>query len=37
MAEEEVPPGFLPLLITGPTQAIIECVIDENVTEEGIF
>ena len=33
--EEEVPAGFIPLLITGPTQAIIECIIDENVTEEG--
>ena len=33
--EEDVPAGFIPLLITGPTQAIIECIIDENVTEEG--
>ncbi|CAG5111945.1 Oidioi.mRNA.OKI2018_I69.chr2.g6214.t1.cds [Oikopleura dioica] len=34
MADEEVPDGVLPILITGPTQTIIECVIDEHVTEE---
>ena len=31
---EEVPDGIIPILITGPTQTIINCVIDEDVTEE---
>ena len=31
---DEVPEGVIPILITGPTQGIIQCVIDEDVTEE---
>ena len=33
---EEVPEGIIPILITGPTQKIISCVIDEDVTEENV-
>ena len=29
--------GYIPLLITGPTQKIIECIIDEDVTEEAPY
>jgi hypothetical protein len=37
MGEEEVPEGILAILITGPTQKIIQCVIDEDVTEENPY
>ena len=29
--------GYIPLLITGPTQKIIECIIDEDVTEDAPY
>lgn len=35
--DESAPPGYIPLLITGPTQAIIECIIDEHVTDEAPY